>query len=342
MIKRFVDYLQKSHQKTLDCYTRCLTQNIIDEFDKYYGFTLLITKEQTDYNRHERKKYDRRLQKNTRITWDDMVQYKKKFNKRFQKLINRLEQHSRIHEQKFVLRKIKEKYYPDYQNFCQKHIKEAKQEIWRKTICYEDAEKEFSHGPTHYLYLYAAIKVFCEYLKECENQKELAEYLDERALQIFKKMSEQRIDVVTVLSAYLSHHIEAKTIICLRTRKKGKTNGWYDSKKSMIYLPYESYYEDFVQYWNDNYRYAFPYTQNKLQQELVREKVLVVLESQTKGNYIRCQCRIVVDPPEGDLPSEQRPVLKVDIGKLALSPEAEQRLKEMSEIIVPRRRKSIK
>ena len=345
MIKGFVAYLEKRYIEKRDAWGQWLIEKMAEDFDSLYGEACSRLKKQPDGS--GRRLYEELLQGNAQITWGEMEKAKEIFNQRFQIIINNPRyrefraKYSADHTWRHKIVLIEGKDYPQFQKRNRKNKAEAEQAILRETICLDAAKKEFSHEQMPYLYLYAAVKTFCEYLKDGKKEK-LAEELDKKAHRIFKELSSQKIDVVQVLSEYLSRKIEANAIICIRTIKQEEASGWYDSKKHLVYLSYESYHEDFMRYWNENHRYSFPYTKYSFQQALVKRKVLVVHESQKKGSYNRCQCRVVVDPPIEDQPSKQRAVLKVDVGQLTLSSEAMQQLKEMDKIIVPRRRKSVK
>lgn len=350
MIKGFVTDLERRYKKMRDSYSIQWAEDMARRFDALYGKACNLLKIQPEFCGIAYWK--ERFGRNRDVSWEDVKVFNNMLNTYFRKLQTEPNYRLASQQESFEVNKSRDtmtsgskmvdNLYLLFQKFNHVYKKKIEKDTLDKITWLNEARYIMGNCPSQYIYLYAAVRSFCMYLNDAEERLDFSHKLIRWTRQVLTDLSKQTVDIFNTFSLYLSQKLEAGMIVCSRTTQEGEISGWYDNKKHLIYLPYENYFRDFMKYWNVTYKYTFPYTQEKFQKELLKKQVLVVHESQRKGGYIRCQCRVVVAPPKEDQPSEQRPVLKVDAGKLKLSIEAEQQLKEMDKIIVSRRRKTTK
>lgn len=149
---------------------------------------------------------------------------------------------------------------------------------------------------------------------------------------------------IAAISSYLSSGILSGTIIPVRsTQIKGQpVRGWYDGRKQLVYLPYDTYLDELRAYCVSVKNIYFPFEKRTFQTEILYPSGLVrPKDNGTAGKYLRCSAQIVVAPIEQASPPKET-VIKLSLERLMeLSPlcaDAQAKLHEWDRIAPSRRR----
>ena len=192
-----------------------------------------------------------------------------------------------------------------------------------------------------YYYLYLSIHLFCAYLKENgADAQNFARELDKISREIFEKLANQKMDVTKEFTMYLSHELEQGRIIQSRTGGQGQITGWFDEKRQLFYFPMERFYEDWVTRWKMSNSREFSYTKAEMLKQMLDAGVLLINQSQTKGNSVKYWWMIVV-APSGTGVQKKEKVIKMRIAPQRLSDMAQEKLKKFERTNVPRRSRSL-
>lgn len=229
-----------------------------------------------------------------------------------------------------------------------KENRKMKKAFYNDLLKLSEIDKEFStegknqrNQISKYIYLTSAMRLFCITLKNGRILDDEADKLWEQSLHIFKTMAQVQENMATpqyILNHYLSIEITRQHIIPVRTKRKFRTCGWYDSKKNLIYLPYKDYFKYINHHWKRHNHSTLPYEQKAFQAALSKEGILLTKKN-GKTNYDRPDYKIVVAPADSGTQYKET-VIKIQVERLSLSKSAYARLEELSEVPVKRRSRS--
>lgn len=114
-------------------------------------------------------------------------------------------------------------------------------------------------------------------------------------------------------AAYVSELLEDKAISPVRGPQTGKTFGWFDSQKQLLLLPYSSYYESFLRFYQKRYREKLYCTKSEFQANFLAKSGFIQLKPNGKqSGYLRADCRIEVGPA-GEKEAHKENVVKISV-----------------------------
>ena len=230
----------------------------------------------------------------------------------------------------------------EFEEKSKKKYEKMKREQAERFLHFAEADSKFGNCSTKdvkYRYLYRAMHLFC--LLYSGIDKSYSEWLDKKTLEVLRDMIDAEsnaVDLSDTFIAYLSHEIQLGHIIANRSSYEATVTGWYDAPKGMIYLPYGSFYEQWRR--SGKFRTEKGGAKRDLLRELHKKGILLIQESQIKGNSVKYWARITVTPAgTGKQPQEK--VIKLCVDSLPLTKKAVSQLGKLADIHVQRRSKSI-
>lgn len=236
--------------------------------------------------------------------------------------------------------------------YSKKHILEfrkvlhqAKTEYQRNCFPIKQFCKELRLSDTRgvnsiYCYLYGVMRLYLLMLKQMGYPHEEVETFSTRvktALQLWAHSGQStERPFQTLLTEYLTNRLCGGRIIAVRTARQDSTIGWYDPKKSEIYLDYCRYFEDFCSFHQTTYQKPYTGEKKHFQSLAIQLNLMASKNNGTPGTYLRPDFSIVVDAPSAEKLPKVR-VVKIELSKLHFDSKTTQKLHQLSQIPVIRR-----
>lgn len=196
---------------------------------------------------------------------------------------------------------------------------------------------------TIYAFLLASLRVFLAETNILSDH--LVKQFEELAHIYFAQIGDRgitRYDPFQAFGSYLSHCLSANRILAVRAEQNtaAPPAGWYDGKKNRLYLPYDSYHDDFATYCRERGLPAPP-SKNQLRRDYLSPYGIPVSQKNGKeGRYLRYSNMVVV-APASVLHPQKTSVLTIDLTKLEeyfpLEEDAKEACERLAAQKIPRR-----
>lgn len=196
------------------------------------------------------------------------------------------------------------------------------------------------------VYLLSSYLIFIEFIKffDMKKNSERIDKLCQAGILEFQRLCRgyswlERM--MEAFAAYISKLLEDKAVVPVRGPQTAKTFGWFDAQKQLLLLPYSSYFESFLRFYQRRYGEKLCCTKSEFQTDFLAQYGFIQLKPNGKqSRYLRADCRIEVGPA-GEKEAHKENVIKISVEPFRtsapLSQEAAAEIKKLNDQTFRRR-----
>lgn len=196
------------------------------------------------------------------------------------------------------------------------------------------------------VYLLSSYLIFTEFIKcfDMEKNSERIDKLCQAGILEFQRLCrgyDWLERMMEAFAAYVSELLEDKAVVPIRGPQTAKTFGWFDAQKQLLLLPYSSYFESFLRFYQQRYGEKLCCTKSEFQTDFLAQYGFIQLKPNGKqSRYLRADCRIEVGPA-GEKEAHKENVIKISVESFhtsaPLSQEAAAEIKKLNDQTFRRR-----
>lgn len=168
------------------------------------------------------------------------------------------------------------------------------------------------------VYLLSSYLIFIEFIKffDMKKNSERIDKLCQAGILEFQRLCrgyDWLERMMEAFAAYVSKLLEDKAVVPVRGLQTAKTFGWFDAQKQRLLLPYSSYFESFLRFYQQRYGEKLCCTKSEFQTDFLAKYGFIQLKPNGKqGRYLRADCRIEVGPA-GEKEAHKETVIKISV-----------------------------